>query len=67
MGMLDYFNGRKKSKKGALNFGKRFQTMFLDRVGIVNTYDENIRTYIERGYQQNPVVYSTVNMIEECS
>ena len=64
MGLLDYFTNRKKTKKGeGLSFGKRFQQLFLDRVGIVNTYDDNIRTYIESGYQQNPVVFSAVNMI----
>lgn len=64
MGFLDYFKGRDKPKKGAgLVFGKRYQELFLDRVGIVNTYDDNIRTYIENGYQENPVVYSIVNMV----
>lgn len=63
MGFFDYFSNRKKPKKGGLNFGRRFQQLFLERVGIVNIYDDNIRTYIESGYQQNPVVYSVVNMI----
>ena len=62
MGWTDYFKGRKKAK-GSLNFGNRQARLFLERVGIVNSYDDNLRSYIEKGYQQNPVVYSVVNMI----
>ena len=62
MGVFDYFTGRKKPK-GNLTFGSRQSRLFLERVGIVNSYDDNLRSYIEKGYQQNPVVYSIVNNI----
>ena len=54
---------QKPKKNGSIDFPTRFQQLFLQRVGVVNSYDDNIRTYIEKGYQQNPVVFSIVNMI----
>ena len=63
MGLFD-FTKRQKPKKGSeISFSERFQQLFLQRVGLVNSYDDDIRTYVEHGYQQNPVVYSIVNMI----
>ena len=53
---------RAKPKSGGIQFPKRYQQMFLSRVGI-NVYDDDSRTYIEKGYQQNPIVYSIVNMV----
>ena len=38
---------------------------FLQKLGIVNSYDDDTRTYIEKGYQQNPIVYSIVNMVSK--
>ena len=61
--ILDYFKGRQKPKKGALEFGDRQARLFLERIGSVNSYDADLQTYIEKGYQSNPVVYSIVNMI----
>ena len=63
MGLFDGLRNRKKPKKGAINLPAMFQQLFLQRTGLVNTYDDDIRTYIERGYQENPVVYAAVNMI----
>lgn len=51
-----------KGKSGPINFPARFQQMFLQRIGTVNSYEDDARTYIEEGYQQNPIVYSIVNM-----
>ena len=62
MGVFDFFTGRKRNT-GSLNFGSRQSRLFLERVGVVNSYDDNLRAYIEKGYQQNPVVYSIVSMI----
>jgi HK97 family phage portal protein len=61
--ILDYFKGRQKPKRGALEFGDRQSRLFLERIGSVNSYDSNLTTYIEKGYQKNPVVYSIVNMV----
>ena len=61
--IFDYFKGRQKPKKGALEFGDRQSRLFLERIGSVNHYDADLQTYIEKGYQKNPVVYSIVNMI----
>lgn len=64
MGLFDMF--KKTSNKGSKNlirFAERFQRIFLQRVGIVNSYDDDVRVYIERGYQENPVVYSIVSTI----
>tara|TARA_B100000767_G_C19747033_1_gene529018 strand:+ start:376 stop:1701 length:1326 start_codon:yes stop_codon:yes gene_type:complete len=61
--IFDYFKGRQKPKKGALEFGDRQNRLFLERIGNVNSYDADLRTYIDKGYQKNPVVYSIVNMI----
>ena len=61
--IFDYFKGRQKPKKGALEFGDRQSRLFLERIGSVNHYDADLQTYIEKGYQKNPVVFSIVNMI----
>ena len=61
--IFDYFTGRQKPKKGALEFGDRQSRLFLERIGSVNHYDADLQTYIEKGYQKNPVVFSIVNMI----
>ncbi len=63
MAWYNFNQKRQKPKKnGNITFGSRFNNLFLQRVGIVNSYDDDIRTYIEKGYQQNPIVYSIVNM-----
>ena len=61
--IFDYFTGRQKPKKGALEFADRQSRLFLERIGSVNSYDANLATYVEKGYQKNPVVFSIVNMI----
>ena len=61
--IFDYFKRQQKPKKGALEFGERQSRLFLERIGSVNHYDADLQTYIEKGYQKNPVVYSIVNMI----
>lgn len=61
--IFDYFKRQQKPKKGALEFGDRQSRLFLERIGSVNHYDADLQTYIEKGYQKNPVVYSIVNMI----
>ena len=61
--IFDYFTGRKKPKKGALEFADRQSRLFLERIGSVNSYDANLVTYVEKGYQKNPVVFSIVNMV----
>ena len=63
MGLFDYFTNRKKPKKGNINFSPRQSKLFLEQIGVVNNYDDNLRAYIDKGYQQNPIVYSIVNMI----
>ena len=44
--IFDYFKGRQKPKKGALEFGDRQSRLFLERIGSVNHYDANLETYI---------------------
>lgn len=61
--IFDYFTGRQKPKKGALEFADRQSRLFLERIGSVNSYDADLATYIDKGYQKNPVVFSIVNMI----
>jgi HK97 family phage portal protein len=61
--IFDYFTGRQKPKKGALEFADRQSRLFLERIGSVNSYDADLSTYVEKGYQKNPVVFSIVNMI----
>ena len=61
--IFDYFKGRKKQPKGALQFGDRQARLFLERIGSVNSYDADLTTYIQEGYQKNPVVFSITNMI----
>ena len=51
------------TKKGATRFPKRFTDIFFSRLGRVNNYDNFARTYIERGYQDNPIVYAIVDDI----
>lgn len=55
----------KRRKSGPIKFTPRFREMFLRRVGIVNSYDDDVRTYIERGYQRCVVVYGIVDMIAQ--
>ena len=59
---MGWFDGRstKAAHKPKTKFAPRFISTFLQRIGIVNSYDDDVRTYIERGYQQNPVVYGIV-------
>lgn len=65
MAWYDFLNTKrqKPKKSGPITFSSRFNQLFLQRVGIVNSYDDDVRTYIERGYQENPVVYSIVDMV----
>ena len=60
MGALDKIKGL-FSTKGAVKFPSRYSGVYLSKISSVNNYDENARTYIERGYQDNPVVYSVVS------
>ena len=65
MKFTDIFKKKAKPKNGSLNFGQRYSQTFLQKLGIVNSYDDDTRTYIEKGYQQNPIVYSIVNMVSK--
>ena len=58
MGILD-----KLFKKGAVKQEPRYARTFLQRLGLVNTYTDDSRTYIEQGYQQNPIVYAITHSI----
>ena len=66
---MAWYNLNKKNrggkKQGGINFPAMFQQIFLQRTGIVNSYDDDARSYIEEGYQKNPVVYAIVNMISK--
>ena len=67
MAIKDFFKRAKNNgkKPGGINFSTRFQQLFLQRIGIVNSYDNDVRTYIEQGYQQNPIVESITNMVAQ--
>ena len=54
---------RAKPKKGSTMLPARQAQLFLQHLGVTNIYDDDVRTYIERGYQQNPIVYSIVSNI----
>ena len=50
------FNGRKKQHS------KLYSDLYLKRLGKIQTYSDRGDTYIEEGYQNNPIVYSIVNI-----
>ena len=51
------FNSKKEQ-----TFGSRFSEIFISRAGTVQTYDDDDRLYIERGYQDNPVVHAITSI-----
>lgn len=53
----------KTKAKGDVQFSQRYSDIFYSRLGRINNYDENARTYIEQGYQQNPIVYAIASNI----
>ena len=57
MGFLDIFK-----TKGNQQFGKRFSDLFLSRVGGIQTYNDRSRVYVEKGYQDNPVVHAITSI-----
>ena len=57
MGFLDIF----KTKKDQ-TFSRRFSDLFLSRVGGIQTYHDNSRVYVEKGYQDNPVVHAITSI-----
>ena len=57
MGFLDIF----KTKKDQ-TFSRRFSDLFLSRVGGIQTYHDNSRIYVEKGYQDNPVVHAITSI-----
>lgn len=57
MGLFDLF------KKGKQDFGQRYSNLFLERLGRVQNYNDRNRTYIDKGYQENPVVYAITNIV----
>ena len=59
MGLLDMI------KKGKMKFGDRYSNLFLNRLGRVQNYTDRNRTYIDRGYQENPIVYSVTNIVSK--
>ena len=59
MGIFDFLS--KKGKK--MEFTERYSSLFLDRLGSVQNYSDRNRTYIDKGYQENPIVYSVTNII----
>ena len=58
MGWTDMFK-----KKGKLSFGEKYSNLFLNRIGSVQNYTDRNRTYIDKGYQENPIVYSVTSII----
>ena len=49
--------------KGEQRFGNRFSNLFLERLGSVQNYNDRNRTYIDQGYQSNPIVYSITSNV----
>ena len=58
MGWTDIFK-----KKGQTTFSNQYANLFLDRLGSVQNYKDRNRTYIDQGYQENPIVYSVTNIV----
>ena len=50
------------SRKSNQTFGQRFQNLYLQNLGGVQTYKDNRRLYVERGYQDNPVVHAITSI-----
>ena len=50
-------------KKGKMSFSPRYSNLFLERLGSIQNYSDRNRTYIDKGYQENPIVYSVTNII----
>ena len=57
MGFLDIFK-----TKGDQRFSRRFSDLFLSRVGGIQTYHDNSRVYVEKGYQNNPIVHAITSI-----
>ena len=57
MGFLDIFK-----TKGSQTFSNRFSNLFLSRIGGIQTYHDNSRVYVEKGYQDNPVVHAITSI-----
>ena len=54
---------RIRSATGAF-FGNKFNQAFFKLIGGgFTSYDDNQKTYIDKGYNVNPFVYSVVNQI----
>ena len=51
MGLFDRFK-----TKGKQGFGKLYSNLFLQRAGGIQTYPNDANTYVEKGYQDNPIV-----------
>ena len=51
MGLFDRFK-----RKGKQGFGKLYSNLFLQRAGGIQTYPNDANTYVEKGYQDNPIV-----------
>ena len=65
MGLFDFLNTK---KSGPVKFSERFNSLFLQRLGKVSSYEDDNRTYIEQGYQKNPIVYAiTQNIVKNAS
>ena len=61
MGLFDSF--KKKGKSGPVKFSPNYAQQFLQRIGKVSSYEDDNRTYIEQGYQKNPIVYAITQTI----
>ena len=60
---MGIFDGLFKKKKGQVTFGSQYSNLFLERLGSVQNYTDRNRTYIDSGYQDNPIVYSITSIV----
>ena len=61
--MANFWDRFRPTKNGGVKINSNFGKLLLQRVGLVSTYSDEVRTFIEKGYQRNDVVYGITNMI----
>ena len=49
--------------KGAQRYSSDFADLYLSRVGGIQTYNDRDRMYVQKGYQDNPIVNSITTMV----
>ena len=60
MAWYDKLIGKKKQE-----YSKKYSDLYLQRLGRVQNFSDRGDTYIESGYQDNPVVFSMTNIISK--